>query len=242
MDPSLSLTSFIRHNLTTSEIELVGTDIARATTYFMVVTEIGLDHAGTYTDDLARIGGEWLFTHRRIALDWRSPDSVFPPVEREPGAPHPDPRQANVDLMNRYAHALDTRDWALLASLFTEDAGLHAREWGENAVPGEFTVHMEGREGIVGVLKAIWDGLSRTHHMLSNYVVDPAPDGRSARASCYLRAHHVGNRERSHLFEESLGRFDFETVREGAAWKIRRIEENIMVMLGTADAFAPPPD
>ena len=56
-----------------------------------------------------------------------------------------------------------------------------------------------------------------------------------------MRAHHVGNRERSHLFEESLGRFDFETVKHGGQWKIRRMEENIMVMLGTADAFPPAP-
>ena len=28
-------------------------------------------------------------------------------------------QQAHIDLMNQYAHALDVRDWSLLASLFT---------------------------------------------------------------------------------------------------------------------------
>ncbi len=240
-DPSLSATMFIRHNLTTSEIELTGPDTARARTYFVVMTQLGPDHAGVYTDEMVRKDGQWLFQHRRITLDWRAHDSLFPPVPREANACHPDPRQANIDLMNRYAHALDTRDWELLRSILTEDASLHAREWGENADPGEFTINMEGREGMLGTLQYIWSGLSRTHHMLSNYMVDPAPDLRSAKASCYMRAHHVGNRERSHLFEESLGRFDFETVKEGGQWKIRRMEENIMVMLGTADAFPPAP-
>ena len=241
-DPSLSRTSFIRHNLTTSEIEITGPDTARARTYFVVMTEAGPDHAGVYNDQLVRQGDAWLFSHRRITLDWRSPGSLFPPVDALAGEAHPDPIQAHIDLMNAYAHALDTRDWDLLATLFTADASFGAREWGENAQAGEFTVKMAGRDTIVGTLRTIWDGLSRTHHMLSNYVVEPAPDRQTARASCYLKAHHVGNRERSHLFEESLGRFDFLTLREGGRWKIRRMEENIFVMLGTADAFAPPPE
>jgi hypothetical protein len=150
-------------------------------------------------------------------------------------------QQANIDLMNRYAHALDVRDWDLLASVFTEDASFGAREILEGGIPAADTMALEGRDAIVATLRVVWDGLSATHHMLSNYVVEPAADGASAHASCYLRAHHVGNRERSHLFEESLGRFDFETVLEGGAWKIRRMDENIFVILGTADAFAPPP-
>jgi hypothetical protein len=79
-DPSLRLTGFIRHNLTTCEIVPTGPDTARARTYFLVFTEIGPDHMGTYDDDLVRSGADWLFRRRRIALDWRSPDSLFPPL------------------------------------------------------------------------------------------------------------------------------------------------------------------
>lgn len=80
-DPSLTLASFIRHNLTTCRIELTGPDSATARTYFVVFTDIGPDHAGTYSDRLVRQGEDWLFAHRRIALDWRSPDSLFPPLK-----------------------------------------------------------------------------------------------------------------------------------------------------------------
>jgi len=237
-DPSLASTSFIRHNLTTSEIELTGPDTARARTYFVVVTEAGPDHAGVYSDELVHSGERWLFSRRSITLDWRAPHSLFPALERPPGK---EPHQANVDLMNAYAHALDTRDWDLFASLFTEDTSFAMREWGENAEPKDWSFEVAGRETLVAMIKGMWDGLSATHLFLSNYVVEPARDGLTAKASCYLRAHHVGNRERSHLFEESLGRFDFETVMEGGAWKIRRMEENIFIILGTADAFAAPP-
>lgn len=150
-------------------------------------------------------------------------------------------QQDHIDLMNRYAHALDVRDWDLLASLFTQDAGFRARVILDGGVPDADNTAVDGRDALVATLQAIWDGLSATHHMLSNYVVETAADGTTARASCYLRAHHVGNRERAHLFEESLGRFDFETVREQGGWKIRWMEENLFVMLGTAEAFAPPP-
>ena len=152
-----------------------------------------------------------------------------------------DPRQANIDLMNRYAHALDVRDWEMFASLFTEDAEFRARQYLEDAVPGEDFLVQSGRETIVSSIRTIWDGLSATHHMLSNYVVELSGDGQSAETSCYLRAHHVGNRERSHLFEESLGRFDFGTVFQDGAWRIREMHENIFIILGTEEAFAPPP-
>jgi hypothetical protein len=81
-DPSLTLASFIRHNLTTCRIDLTGPDSAAARTYFVVFTDIGPDHAGTYSDRLVRQNDDWLFAHRRIALDWRSPESVFPPLPK----------------------------------------------------------------------------------------------------------------------------------------------------------------
>jgi hypothetical protein len=158
----------------------------------------------------------------------------------EKGFAMTDARQANIDLMNAYAHALDTRDWTLFASLFTGDCEFAARQWGENAVPGPDFMNVQGCAELTSTLQKTWDGLSATHHLLSNYVVKLAGDGNSAEASCYMRAHHVGNRERAHLFEESLGRFDFRTVRQAGGWKIARMEENIFVMLGTAEAFDNP--
>lgn len=79
-DPSFAKTRFIRHNLTTSLIELTGQDTARAKTYFIVFTEIGQDHMGRYEDKLVRQNERWLFSHRRIALDWRAENSLFPPL------------------------------------------------------------------------------------------------------------------------------------------------------------------
>ena len=68
---------FVRHHLTTSQIELTGPGTATARTYFHVLTQIGPDHAGYYVDVLRRTGERWLIAERRIRIDWRAPNSLF---------------------------------------------------------------------------------------------------------------------------------------------------------------------
>jgi hypothetical protein len=69
--------SFIRHHLSTSKIELTGPNTAKARTYWVAWTDIGPDHAGYYLDDFRKVGDEWLIAHRRVRLDWESPDSLY---------------------------------------------------------------------------------------------------------------------------------------------------------------------
>ena len=68
---------FVRHHLATSLIELTGPDEARARTYWTAYTDIGPDHGGYYLDIFRKTGGQWLIAHRRIRLDWQSPDTLF---------------------------------------------------------------------------------------------------------------------------------------------------------------------
>jgi 3-phenylpropionate/cinnamic acid dioxygenase small subunit len=69
--------TFVRHHLSTSQIELTAADTARARTYWVAYTDIGPDHAGYYLDTFRRVDGNWLIAHRRVRLDWRSPQSLF---------------------------------------------------------------------------------------------------------------------------------------------------------------------
>lgn len=69
--------TFVRHHLSTSQIEIIGADSARARTYWVAYTDIGPDHAGYYLDSYRKVGEEWLIAHRRVRLDWRSPQSLF---------------------------------------------------------------------------------------------------------------------------------------------------------------------
>lgn len=68
-----------RHNLTTSLIDITGPDSADGRTYFNVMTDIGPDHSGVYTDRFRRIGAAWFFAHRRVRIDWAAPNSLMLP-------------------------------------------------------------------------------------------------------------------------------------------------------------------
>jgi SnoaL-like domain len=150
-------------------------------------------------------------------------------------------RQAHIDLLNRYAHAIDGRNWPAFAALFTEDAVFSAKRLLGHGAGEADAFSVDGRDKIVETISTIIETLSATHHLMSNHVVDLAPDADSAEASCYFRAYHTGKGARAHLFEESLGRFDLKTVVVRPEWKIRRMDETIMIMLGTAEAFGASP-
>ena len=65
----------LRHHVSSIRIELEGGDAASAASYFLVFTEVGLDHWGRYGDRFARIEGEWLIAHRRVRVDGATPSS-----------------------------------------------------------------------------------------------------------------------------------------------------------------------
>lgn len=67
----------VQHHLTTSLIETDGAGEARCQSYFLVFTDIGPDHAGSYRDRLVKHDGEWLIAERSARLSWVSPDTLF---------------------------------------------------------------------------------------------------------------------------------------------------------------------
>jgi SnoaL-like domain len=67
----------IRHHVSSIVIDLSGPDAADARSYFLAITERGLDHWGRYRDRLVRIGERWLFTSRLVRVDGRAASSVF---------------------------------------------------------------------------------------------------------------------------------------------------------------------
>jgi hypothetical protein len=68
---------FVRHNITTCKIDLLGPEEATARTYYSVNTDIGPDHCGYYVDRLRPVDGRWLIAHRKVRMDWVNPASVF---------------------------------------------------------------------------------------------------------------------------------------------------------------------
>ncbi|TAL02283.1 MAG: nuclear transport factor 2 family protein [Rhodospirillaceae bacterium] len=68
---------FIRHHLSTCQIELTGPDTAKARTYWVAYTDIGPDHCGYYVDAFRKTGERWLISHRKVRLDWKNAGSLY---------------------------------------------------------------------------------------------------------------------------------------------------------------------
>ena len=68
---------FQRHHLTSSHVESISPMEAVVTSYFLVITELGPDHAGIYADRFAKVGDCWLIARRQAKKDWIRPDSRF---------------------------------------------------------------------------------------------------------------------------------------------------------------------
>jgi ketosteroid isomerase-like protein len=120
-------------------------------------------------------------------------------------------RAAIIDLAVAYATALDTRDWKMLGTLFTEDAS-----WAYNG-SGE---RLLGREAILARLSANIERYDATHHLNGNHVV--AVHGDEAEHTCYFQAQHV---RRGLPGGENLlagGRYDDLLRRTPEGWRFAR--------------------
>ena len=67
----------VRHNLANVLFTALTPDEAHVSSYFTVVTHIGLDHFGRYRDTLVPVGDTWLIKHRKVSTDWATPESAM---------------------------------------------------------------------------------------------------------------------------------------------------------------------
>jgi uncharacterized protein (DUF1684 family) len=70
--------TFSRHNLTTSLIDFQADGGASGRSYFLVMSDVGIDHCGVYYDRFIKIDGEWKIKHRRIRIDYCAPHGHAP--------------------------------------------------------------------------------------------------------------------------------------------------------------------
>ena len=65
----------IRHHVGNVLVDLDGPERARARSYFLAVTDTGVDHWGRYRDELVPSGGRWRFAVRQVRTDGAAPGS-----------------------------------------------------------------------------------------------------------------------------------------------------------------------
>lgn len=67
----------VRHNLANVLFTSLTSEQANVSSYFTVLTHIGLDHFGRYSDTLVPEGDTWLIKHRKVSTDWAAPNSTM---------------------------------------------------------------------------------------------------------------------------------------------------------------------
>jgi hypothetical protein len=67
----------VRHHVSSMRFSLVTRERVEASSYFLAVTNIGVDHWGRYRDVLVPIGDRWLFASREASADGFSPQSLM---------------------------------------------------------------------------------------------------------------------------------------------------------------------
>ena len=74
---SADVKPIVRHNVANMLFTELTRDRAQVSSYFAVVTHIGLDHFGRYRDTVVPDGDTWRIRHRKVSTDWAAPDSVM---------------------------------------------------------------------------------------------------------------------------------------------------------------------
>ena len=104
-----------------------------------------------------------------------------------------DDRFAVIETLDRYAVALDTRDWSLLDRVFTPDA---------SADYGDY--RCASRDKIRKLVQSMLGGCGPTQHLLGVYRIEITGD--EAKSTCSIRAHHVGRGAEAQLAVRVLRR------------------------------------
>lgn len=116
-------------------------------------------------------------------------------------------RLAIIEVLTRYATALDHRDWALLDQLFAPD------------VEGRFGGSpLSGCEAVRRMIRSHLDGCGPTQHLLSNFRIELSGD--TARSVCSVRAFHAGSGAAAGKTYELFGEYRDELRRLPQGWRV----------------------
>jgi 3-phenylpropionate/cinnamic acid dioxygenase small subunit len=115
-----------------------------------------------------------------------------------------------AEVLIRYATGIDSKDWALLRTCWTDDVDVDYGEVG----------HYSGVEAITDLMAQLHSGMGPTYHRLSNLVV--TVDGDDATARSYVFAHLQAVPDDPASWVEALGHYDDELVRTPEGWRIAK--------------------
>jgi 3-phenylpropionate/cinnamic acid dioxygenase small subunit len=116
--------------------------------------------------------------------------------------------QAVAEVLVRYATGIDRRDWALFRSCFTDDC---EADYGPIGV-------WHGADEITSWMREAHEPAGSTMHRITNQVVNPSPQGVTARSYVDALVMFADNTSGT----RAVGYYDDECVRTDDGWKIAK--------------------
>ncbi|WP_433634878.1 nuclear transport factor 2 family protein [Nocardia sp. CA-120079] len=139
-------------------------------------------------------------------------------------------RAAIIEIINRYAYALDSREWGMLDQIFSGDA---VARYGSHE-----SAQLIGREAIVKSIRSFLGGCGPSQHLLGNHIVEI--DGDSAISVCKARVYHYGSGSRSELEPyECFGIYRDQLRRLAEGWRISSRTFEVQLTVGDPEILQP---
>lgn len=120
-----------------------------------------------------------------------------------------------MDVKSRYGRALDTRDWDLMRTVFTDDAEADFWAGGKH----------KGIEPILTACSAFMETLDATHHLFANHEIQVEGDCATGRVSLYA-GHFLPAAPGGDPNFNVRGFYEEEYVRTSEGWRISKLKLN----------------
>ena len=133
------------------------------------------------------------------------------------------------DVVLRYATAVDSRDWALYRSIFTEQLTVDFSSWS-----GDPEVTIPVGEWVELVSKTL-SGFDATQHLSSNHVISVSDE--AATCVSYMVARHYLLEKGERLMHSIGGHYTNRLIRTEDGWKIARCALTVTWEMGDRNLF-----
>ena len=126
-----------------------------------------------------------------------------------------------ADVLIRYATGIDSKDWPLLRSCWTDEIDVDYQQLG----------HFTSPDALTDVLRQLHENMGPTYHRLSNFVISVEGDRATVRS--YVHAVLMLQPDDDTNWVDALGHYDDVFVRTADGWRInKRVSRTARTLAG----------
>ena len=126
-----------------------------------------------------------------------------------------------ADVLIRYATGIDSKDWPLLRSCWTDEIDVDYQQLG----------HFTSPDALTDVMRQLHENMGPTYHRLSNFVISVEGDRATVRS--YVHAVLMLQPDDDTNWVDALGHYDDVFVRTTDGWRInKRVSRTARTLAG----------